>query len=1692
MEGRLDFTIPPDLPVGVQYQLNDLIQDYKQENLTVKGYQTKRRQLLESYELNAVPSDASITSSHYSNRKSNSELIPGHLQRPSPGFSDYGEYDTPIKEKRPINYRSHLRSSSANDAGFRDSRDSTKIPSSLPSIRHSSVYRVTTLNSSSRNSIISSSPAKFKKKSQYSLTSSTENSSLSGAERNSPYNPMIPLLPRKPTHDEPENKDVDLLMQESLPAILRRRFELFSGQTAIISINIKGKETFITWDKLYLRAEKVAHELSKERIYKMDKVLLWYNMEDTVEFCVALMGCFIAGMVAVPISFQTYPLSDILEIIKITGSKLVLISNNCHKQLDNLHSTTNLNKVKLVKSEVFSSVKFIKTDDLGVYSKAKKKTPIFETPNVMYIEFTRTPLGRLSGVVMKHKVLMNQFGTFAKILNSRTMPHWKKKTNVITPLKARQFNITSTADRFVQLNSLDPTRSTGLIFGFLFNVFSGNLLISVDSQILQNPGGYEHLIDKYRADILLNDQLQLKQVVINYLENPELTLSKKHKIDFSCIKYCLTSCTTIDTEVTDMVIHKWLKNLGCIDASMCYSPILTLSDFGGVFFSLKDQIGNLENFPIHNTKLRLQDDLYVNRERLKKNTIEPSITAMINSSSSFRDYLKIESFGFPIPGSMLCVVNPDDSTLVDDLTVGEIWVSSDFLTDEFYDLDRINEFVFRAKLNYNKMFAMAKNEAGGIDGDFKDSMERVETIFNICPRNVKFLRTKLIGFVFNGKIYILSLVEDMFLQNKLIRLPNWAHTSDLSKAKQHKHSSSRTSVDSQAISQSVETIKEMELNQKQIKRAVESHYLQQISETLVRTVNTIFEAVAFELNHHKEEHFLVLVVESSLARDSRRDTAENDSRLLIASTRQKYEIEKKMNELTDQIYRILWIFHKIQPMCILVVPRNTLPRRYCSLELATSTVVKQFYSGKLDAQFIKFQFDNVILDFIPHSSYYNESIFSEHLSKLRNKALTELGNNNSQDYLVSKSPLWQASGIDFVEYSTDNRTGKKMKDFNTILDILEYRISKFPNDLAFNDGGSSAKSTNTNANSNNIHKKVSWKTFEIICASFLKKIAVSKTPLKAMDCVIIMCENSVEYVAMTIACFYCNLVVIPMPVLTADNINKYIDTFINVIKGYKVKRIFTDAKSFSVLDSNPTVSKILKRYKNVLPKITVFSKVKKKNNLTLSMFKKLLKEKFSLKGKKNLISTPCFVWVDLDGDIKKNIHSTMNHSTFLNTCKIVKETIKLTNDRSIFSVSYNTSILGFLINNLLGIFVGCSTNLFNLEDIKSDASDFLLGLQNLSIREIYLPLTSLYTIMDKASNILDNSKKVIPNTKKNSNYQSSILRPDFLRNISNIMVPFDGRPNSYAVENLLKRFPNIMINQSQIKYIYQHQFNPFVSMQSGGDDPAKELYLDPTALREGIIDEISPEEVSNEGCIRIQSSGSVPVCTDVTIVNPETQLPCIDGEYGEIWCCSEGNVHGYYVCDSKLKKDSFITEQFSTKLKGKADKGLTYLRTGDFGFIKEVPFVDQNGVLSIKKELFVLGTINGTIEFLGLTHFVVDLERSVKDASSCIGSCYIAKMGGLLVCLIKCKERLISKYANITALVTSTLLERHGVILDLCAFVQVRNSKDSSVTGSDNWSKERNILFRRWINDDLPIDAQFGINYGENMSMYLLSEFEKS
>ncbi|AET40115.1 Cmr2p Ecym_5357 [Eremothecium cymbalariae DBVPG len=1630
----MDFSIPRNISPDALTKLQSIIRDFHEGNLTARGYNSKRQQVLERESqvcsVSPVKDSASVSSS----------------QQPQHHISSF-----PLSPGSAISqsYTSHTRDHSVTSTAR------TSATHDIQSMTSQSLYRVTTSNSNPVSHNLSPHDLQY----------------YNPNYGNNSYRPMIPLLPRI--------NDQSQFLKESLPSILRARSQVYERETAILGINSRGKETSISWDKLYLRAEKVAHELGKIKPRKTEKILLWYDGGETIEFSVALLGCFIAGLIGVPVSFETYTLNEIIEIIKQTNAKLILISEECMKQLDNLHVSSN-SKLHLTKSDFFSRLTFVKTDDLGVYSRAKKASPVFSIPSVSYIEFSRTPLGKLSGVVMKHKVLWRQFENLTDILNSRAKSNWKKGS-IKCPYKDGK----RSSSRYVILSSLDPTRSTGLVLGTLFNIFSGNLLICVHANLLKRPGIYEYLINKYRADVLLNDPLQLKQVVINYLENPESTISKKSKIDFSCIKLCLTSCTTIDTEVADMIVHKWLKNLGCMDASQAYSPMLTLLDFGGIFISVRDQLGRMENFPLHDPKLRLQDDVFIDKEQLKDNIVQPSISAMINSSSSIKDFLRLTTFGYPIPDSTICVVDPDTRVLVEDLTVGEIWISAPSVTDEFYHMERLTDFVFNAKLNFKKMISTLESSEEKFKSEsYMANIERLDTIMTLVPPQTSFLRTKLIGFIHNGKIYTLSLIEDMFLQNKLIRLQNWSHTSDVNRSIKENPKNNRIS----ALSKSSLSLGP--------KRIVQTFYLQHISENLVRTVDKVSEVSAFELGHKNYEHYLVMVVESFLANNAILNQGSSNTNMY--AMHEKLAMEQKMNDLTEQIYKILWIFHKIQPFCCLVVPPDSLPRRYCSMEIANRTVESRFLSGKLNSKFVKFQLDNVILDFVPHSSYYNESIFSEHLSKLRHHALSM---HIVETLGIPPESTWQTSGLDYKKDSYDEDTGEPLTGFNTIMDILEWRTSRHATDFAFSNGSD----YHIAGGSADQYRKLSWEKISSLIACFIKKIVDSKNPLKRGDHVIIMCENTVDYVAIVLACFYCRLVIIPLPLLHDTHSEAEVTFLMNVIMNYDVKRIFVDQKVENLLEQNSQISILLKKIKNQLPKITTITKVKRRSGLLPKQYQFILEEQYGTLSTQEA----CVVWINRDDDRSAALNVIMSHSTLLKMCKVLKETLKMTKDKHIMSVCFFTRGIGFLYSCLLGIFVGASTSLFSSTELINNPKNLLIGLQNTNVKDIVLSPDVLYMIMDRGSAILENQGKIVSSNEKGKKESKSlsVLKPYFLRHVENIMIPFTGRPRFRAIEALIGKYPLAGATHLQVNYVYEHRFNPFISLRSYLGILPIDIYLDPVSLREGIVNELDPLVVSSsvlKNAIHLQDSGIVSACTEVSIVNPETLEQCYENEIGEIWCCSEANVFDYSICSpsrtsssrevtginkrSKITRDLFISQQFRSKIKNQDDIGLSYLRTGDLGFIKTVERIDSKGGSMNLSVLYVLGSINETVEILGLTHFVIDLETTVLKTHPSIENCIIVKTGGLLSCLIECNSNSeIPQYSNITPLVVSLLLKQHGVVLDLCCFVKL---KSLNYIVKD-WQKNRSQLLEDWLNKKLTIEAQYGVNVGENNSIYLLSDFEK-
>ncbi|GMG56449.1 unnamed protein product [Ambrosiozyma monospora] len=267
-----------------------------------------------------------------------------------------------------------------------------------------------------------------------------------------------PLDPR----DLQQLADSDSSFQ-SLPKILRSRGGVYGRETAILVVDARGKETHtISWEKLYLRAEKISHQIkNKAALYPGDRVCLIYQSAEIIDFVVALYGCFLSGTVAVPMSAKSQT-KELVKIMNDTQSHLCLMSDTVYKHFDKLHHNN--------KSSPWpKGMEIWKTTDMGIYQPSRKADPpAIKVSDLAYIEYTRSSIGELRGVVISHKTIMNQMKSLTSILTS--MPDYDTTNFVRSEVKQQR-------SRNILLSTLDCCESIGLIASTLFTVYTGMMLI---------------------------------------------------------------------------------------------------------------------------------------------------------------------------------------------------------------------------------------------------------------------------------------------------------------------------------------------------------------------------------------------------------------------------------------------------------------------------------------------------------------------------------------------------------------------------------------------------------------------------------------------------------------------------------------------------------------------------------------------------------------------------------------------------------------------------------------------------------------------------------------------------------------------------------------------------------------------------------------------------------------------------------------------------------------------------------------------------------------------------------------------------------------------------------------------------------------------------------------------------------------
>jgi hypothetical protein len=255
-----------------------------------------------------------------------------------------------------------------------------------------------------------------------------------------------------------------------------------------------------------------------------------------------------------------------------------------------------------------------------------------------------------------------------------------------------------------------------------------------------------------------------------------------------------------------------------------------------------------------------------------------------------------------------------------------------------------------------------------------------------------------------------------------------------------------------------------------------------------------------------------------------------------------------------------------------------------------------------------------------------------------------------------------------------------------------------------------------------------------------------------------------------------------------------------------------------------------------------------------------------------------------------------------------------------------------------------------------------------------------------------------------------------------------------------------------------------------------ELHLDVNALRRGLIMPVDPDIESN--ALQVQDSGMVPVSTQISIVNPETNQLCLVGEYGEIWVQSEANAHSFYGSKERLDAERFNGRTLD------GDPNVRYVRTGDLGFLHNVTRpIGPGGAPVDMQVLFVLGSIGDTFDVNGLNHFSMDIESSVERCHRNIipQGCAVFQAGGLVVVVVEIFRR--NFLASMVPVIVNAILNEHQLVIDIVAFVQKGDFHRSRLG-----EKQRGKILAGWVTRKMRTIAQYSIRDPSGSDAQMISE----
>lgn len=816
------------------------------------------------------------------------------------------------------------------------------------------------------------------------------------------------------------------------------------------------------------------------------------------------------------------------------------------------------------------------------------------------------------------------------------------------------------------------------------------------------------------------------------------------------------------------------------------------------------------------------------------------------------------------------------------------------------------------------------------------------------------------------------------------------------------------------------------------------HYLSHLLATLASDVRQVYDCTIFDI-FLGNEYLPVAIVEAEVIR---KVLEEPDNAPGVKRDKYDYSAvpvnEAVLNAIAQKCFDSLNKHHRLRLFCVVVVDCDTLPKIMCSggMEIANMLCKKRFLEGSLQADFVKF-FVRQSISVIPHGEDVIGGVWLPYASQLRNLSL-------------QRFPP-QFSAIDYRDKTFDDKTNAPLTDFKSIIDVLKFRVANMGDAVAFQNLDTSGKSS----------KPLTWKKFELRVYAVCQYL-IDKTPVRAGQYVALMYSLSEEFIIAVFACLMCGIIPIPILPFDSNRVGEDFPAFVGVVRDFDVHEVFVNDEVERFMKNGP-VSDALKKmnHRRARPlRLKNTSKLTKVSNIA-SLNSKIAK--YQAEALYRDEDTVCLIWLHFTSDHYR-VGATLTHKNIIHVCKVFKETCNLSSKSAIVGCVRHASGIGFIQSVLLGVFLGTTTYLSSPVNFAASPLAFFLALARYKVKDVFVTEQMLKYAVSKF-------------TPKGFNLSS----------LKNMMISTESRVEIDLLRKISKIFQPTKLSAASMSAVYSNCFNPIVSTRSYMTVAPVDLFLDPIALRQGYVSIVNQAEFPN--ALRIQDSGMAPVCSEIAIVNPETCKVCREGEFGEIWVCSESNLAGF-TNGPKGPVDNFSQRQFLGKIVD-GNQDMTYLRTGDLGFLHHISISKNSGTadqqITSFQPLFVLGKISDTFEVLGLHHFPFDIESTIESCHPDMyknGSC-VFKCSDYTI--VVCESKRTRNLSSLVPLVVNTVFSKHHVIVDIVAFI-----KKGEFPISRLGTKQRARIVDAWVQGVIPLAVQYGVNYGENSMIKLIKDIDEA